>query len=58
MHNGPQADSGSPYPRGGYRLSLKEALPRKAAVHGGDDDADNTDIEDGDGQGGSGSPGH
>ncbi|MEU1176595.1 hypothetical protein ABZ464_02915 [Streptomyces sp. NPDC005820] len=38
-------------------MTLKEALSRKATVRGGDDD-DNTDIEDGDGKGGSGSPGH
>lgn len=37
-------------------MTLKEALARKATVRGGDDD--NTDIEDGDGKGGSGSPGH
>ncbi|MGW1837008.1 hypothetical protein [Streptomyces sp. NPDC002067] len=40
-------------------MTLKEALQRKATVHGGDgDEPDNTDIEHGDGQGGSGSPGH
>jgi hypothetical protein len=37
-------------------MTLKEALSKKATVFGGDDD--NTDIEDGDGKGGSGSPGH
>ncbi|MBB5938917.1 hypothetical protein FHS42_006008 [Streptomyces zagrosensis] len=37
-------------------MSLKEALSRKATVRGDEDD--NTDIEDGDGKGGSGSPGH
>ncbi|WP_157846981.1 hypothetical protein OG399_22705 [Streptomyces achromogenes] len=43
-------------------MTLKEALGRKATARGGGDDgghgSDNTDIEDGDGQGGSGSPGH
>lgn len=39
-------------------MNLKAALLRKATPMGGDDDPDNTDIEDGDGQGGSGSPGH
>lgn len=38
-------------------MTLKEALNQKATAFGGDDD-DNTDIEDGDGKGGSGSPGH
>ncbi|WP_447037048.1 hypothetical protein [Streptomyces sp. DSM 118878] len=38
-------------------MSLKEALSRKATVRG-DEDTDNTDIEEGDGGGGSGSPGH
>ncbi|MFD6873291.1 MULTISPECIES: hypothetical protein [unclassified Streptomyces] len=43
-------------------MTLKEALQRMATVRGGDEDNsgghDNTDIEDGDQQGGSGSPGH
>ncbi|MCY0942614.1 hypothetical protein [Streptomyces antarcticus] len=45
-------------------MTLKEALRRMATVRGGDEDDssggghDNTDIEEGDGQGGSGSPGH
>ncbi|MFE2042675.1 hypothetical protein ACFXAZ_17445 [Streptomyces sp. NPDC059477] len=38
-------------------MTLKEAPTREMAVRGGDDD-DNTDIEEGDGKGGSGSPGH
>ncbi|MEU3414027.1 hypothetical protein ABZ760_22635 [Streptomyces sp. NPDC006658] len=37
-------------------MTLKEALAGQGSDHGGDDD--NTDIEDGDGKGGSGSPGH
>ncbi|MER5297952.1 hypothetical protein [Streptomyces lasiicapitis] len=40
-------------------MTLKAALLHQATVRGGEgDDADNTDIEEGDGQGGSGSPGH
>jgi hypothetical protein len=40
-------------------MTLKEALRRNFAPAGGDgDEPDNTDIEDGDGKGGSGSPGH
>ncbi|MGP2439078.1 hypothetical protein [Streptomyces sp. JW3] len=38
-------------------MSLKEALSRRATVRGYEDDK-NKDIEDGDGNGGSGSPGH
>lgn len=37
-------------------MTLKEALKRTATLRGDDDD--NTDIEEGDGNGGSGSPGH
>lgn len=43
-------------------MTIKEALKQKATLCGGDDNGghgdDNTDIEDGDGKGGSGSPGH
>ncbi|MFF8831403.1 hypothetical protein [Streptomyces sp. NPDC015131] len=40
-------------------MTLKEALKRQATPMGGEDDQpDNTDIESGDGKGGSGSPGH
>ncbi|MEU7050521.1 hypothetical protein [Streptomyces eurythermus] len=39
-------------------MPLKEALNRKATARSGGDEDDNTDIEDGDGKGGSGSPGH
>ncbi|MER6196779.1 hypothetical protein ABT234_05280 [Streptomyces sp. NPDC001586] len=45
-------------------LTLKEALKRAATVRGGEEEdngghgSSNTDIEDGDQQGGSGSPGH
>jgi hypothetical protein len=37
-------------------MTLKQALAGRGGHHGGGDD--NTDIEDGDGKGGSGSPGH
>jgi hypothetical protein len=42
-------------------MTLKEALTSQATAPGGDDGghgSDDTDIEDGDGKGGSGSPGH
>lgn len=39
-------------------MTLKEALKRTATLRGDDDGPDNTDIEEGDGNGGSGSPGH
>ncbi|MCX5501600.1 hypothetical protein OG887_19780 [Streptomyces sp. NBC_00053] len=42
-------------------MTFREALTRQATVSGGDNGghgADDTDIEDGDGNGGSGSPGH
>ncbi|WP_406014177.1 hypothetical protein OG520_20990 [Streptomyces sp. NBC_00984] len=42
-------------------MTFGEALTRQATVSGGDNGghgADDTDIEDGDGNGGSGSPGH
>lgn len=43
-------------------MTLKEALKRTATLQGDEDNGghgdDNTDIEDGDGKGGSGSPGH
>ncbi|CAL9479315.1 hypothetical protein [Streptomyces sp. enrichment culture] len=43
-------------------MTLKDALRRQATVRGGEDNGghgtDSRDIEDGDGKGGSGSPGH
>ncbi|MEU2355292.1 hypothetical protein ABZ599_20345 [Streptomyces misionensis] len=39
-------------------MTLKEALNREATAGSCGDEGDNTDIEDGDGKGGSGSPSH
>lgn len=39
-------------------MTIKEALTKAFVLRGDEDEPDNTDIEDGDGKGGSGSPGH